>query len=108
MGAVHRNVPHAIASVPCVAPLDSIEMVNFSTDAPTLSDVIGTVPRSWLRLYSVPHCPVCRFTMRSTRPACGTVHKVYVPAGTDNPPSVIGAEVLNWVAAFAPVRQTRS
>ena len=83
-------------------------MVNFSTGVSTLSDFIGAVPRSWARLYSVPHCPVCRFTMRSTPLTCGTVHSVYVPAGSDNPASVIGAEVVNWVAAFAPVRQTRS
>ena len=38
MGAVHRNVPHAIASVPCLASLASIEMVNFSTGGSTLSD----------------------------------------------------------------------
>ena len=38
MGAVHRNVPHAIARVPCLASLGSIEMVNFSTGVSTLSD----------------------------------------------------------------------
>ena len=37
---------------------------------------------------------------------CGMVQRVYVPAGNDNPASVIGAEVVSWVAAFAPVRQT--
>ena len=32
----------------------------------------------------------------------------YCPAGSDNPARVIGAETVNWVAALAPVRQTRS
>ena len=107
-GAVHRNVPQLITSVPCLASLGSIEMVNFSTGVPTLSAFIGARPRSWARPYSVPHCPVCRFTISSTPATCGRVHRVYVPAGSDNPASVIGAEVVSWVAAFAPVRQTRS
>jgi len=36
----------------------------------------------------------------------GTVQRVYVPAGTRMPASVIGADVVNCVAAFAPVRHT--
>ena len=106
MGAVHRNVPHAIASVPCLASTGSIEMVNFSTGVPTLSDrhrhraqVLGSAvfrsPLPGLLVHDEVHAP-----------ACGTVHSVYVPAGSGNPASVIGAEVVNWVAALAPVRQT--
>lgn len=49
MGAVHRNVPHAIASVPWLASRGSIAIVNFSTGVSTLSDFIGALPRSWAR-----------------------------------------------------------
>jgi hypothetical protein len=50
MGAVHRNVPHAITRVPCLAPAGSIVMVNFSTGGFTLSDFMAALPRSRARL----------------------------------------------------------
>jgi hypothetical protein len=108
MGALHRKLPHASVSVPCFASRGSIAMVNFSTGLVTLSACSGARPRSWARLYSVPHCPVCLLTMRSTPRRCGAVHSVYVPAASSSPASVIGTEVVNWVAALAPVRQMRS
>ena len=37
IGTVQRKVPHAIARVPCLASLGSIEMVNFSTVVAALS-----------------------------------------------------------------------
>jgi PD-(D/E)XK nuclease superfamily protein len=46
MGAVHRNDPHSITSLPCRASLGSTVMVNFSTGVATLSDFIAAVPRS--------------------------------------------------------------
>ena len=76
IGAVHRKLPQASASVPCFASLGSIEMVNFSIGLGEFSDPSRALPRSCSRLYSVPHCPVCLFTMRSTLWACGAVHRV--------------------------------
>ena len=56
MGAVHRNVPHAITSRPRLPSAGSIAMVNFSTGGVTLSDLWHAVPsyptvsEVWLRL----------------------------------------------------------
>src|SRR5215213_9425958 len=108
IGAVHRNVPHVMISVPLLAPPGSLAMVNCSTGGSALPDFMAAVPRSRALLYSVPHCPVCRFTIGSTPPVRGIVNRVYVPAGSDNPASLTGCETVSWVAALAPVRQTRS
>ena len=84
-----------------------MEIVKRSTGAVGVSTCIGAVPRSRAALYSVPHWPLCLLTIRSAPPFVrGTVHSVYVPAGTAIPASVIGADVVNCVAALAPVRHT--
>ena len=46
IGALHRNGPHDIDSVPRPAPAESIAMVNRSTGAASVSDRIGARPRS--------------------------------------------------------------
>ena len=106
--AVHLKEPHSIMSVPCRASCGTIEMVNSSTGAESVWLVILAMPRLREALYSVPLCPVCLFTIRSTPPVCGMVHNVYVPAGICMRANLIGADVVNCVAAFAPVRHTRS
>ena len=108
IGAVHRNGPHSIVSAPRALPLETIEIVNFSTGVASVSVFMGAMPRSCEPSYSVPHCPVCRFTIKSAPFVRGTVHNVYVPAGTRMPARVMGADVVNCVAALAPVRHTRS
>src|SRR5579862_6750822 len=106
MGAVHRNGPHSIASMPCVAFEGVIDMVNISTGDASVAVDMAATPRSFALSYSVPHCPVSRFTIKSAPFARGTVHSVYLPAGTRRPAMVIGTVVLNCVAALAPVRHT--
>ena len=95
-------------SVPCRLSLGMIDIVNSSTGAGATSVVILAVPRSSEPLYSVPHCPLCLFTIRSTPFACGAVNSVYVPAGTCISASLIGVDAVNCVAALAPVLHTRS
>src|SRR5437763_4888919 len=102
IGAVHLKEPHSITSVPCCAPLEMMEIVNSSTGVVSVSLVIFAMPRLREPLYSVPHCPNCLFTIRSTPPVCGTVHNVYVPAGTCIPASFVFADVVYCVALFAP------
>src|SRR4051794_36222048 len=106
MGAVHLKEPHSMTSVPCCASVGTMAIVNSSTGAATAWLVILAMPRLCEASYSVPHCPVCLFTIRSTPPLCGAVHNVYLPAGTWRPASLIGAEVVNCVASLAPVRHT--
>jgi len=106
--ATALNEPHSITRVPCFASPGTMEIVNASTGAVSVSLVILDMPRLRERSYEVPHCPVCLFTIRSTPSACGTVHSVYIPAGTCMPARIIGADVVNCVASFAPVRHTRS
>ena len=108
IGADHLKEPHSITSVPCCVSPGTIEIVNSSTGEGSASVFIFAMPRLRDPLYSVPHCPLCLFTIRSTPFVCGTVHNVYVPAGTCMPASFMGADVVNCVAAFAPVRHTRS
>jgi hypothetical protein len=108
IGAVHLKEPHSITSVPCRLSAGMMEIVNSSTGAVSAWVVILATPRLREALYSVPHCPVCLFTISSTPSVCGTVQRVYVPAGTCSPASFMDADVVNCVAAFAPVRHTRS
>jgi hypothetical protein len=46
------------------------------------------------------------FTISFQPVGVGRVHSVYLPAGTAAPPIVRSTDVLSWVAALAPVRQT--
>ncbi len=108
IGASHLNEPHSSTSVPRRLSLGMIDMVNFSTVAVEASLVIFAVPRLREPLYSVPHCPLCLFTIRSTPFVCGAVNSVYVPAGTCIPASLIAVDVVICVAALAPVLHTRS
>src|ERR1700722_16361311 len=108
MGAVHRNGPHDSANAPRSLPLGVMDIVNSSTGVPSVSTPMGAFPKSCDASYSVPHCPDCRLTIKSTPFARGTVHNVYVPADSRIPASVTGADVVNCVAALAPVRHTRS
>lgn len=55
IGAVHRKVPHAIASVPVRASLESIEMVNCSTGVVSVSLVSVARARFRAGSYDVPH-----------------------------------------------------
>ena len=81
-------------TVPIVAGYDRYsELFHCAQCEPQL--VIFAVPRSSEPLYSVPHCPLCLFTIRSTPLVCGAVNSVYVPAGTCIPASLIAVDVVN-------------
>src|ERR1700733_13913139 len=97
IGAIHLKEPHSNTSVPCRLSLGMIDMVNSSTGDVTTSLVMPALPRLCAGLYSVPHCPVCLFTIRSTPFLCGAVNSVYVAAGSCIPASLIGVDVVNWV-----------
>src|SRR5258708_31246624 len=76
IGAVHLNEPHSNTSVPCRLSPGMIDIVNSSTVAVAASLIIPALPRLSAGLYSVPHCPVCLFTIRSTPFLCGAVNSV--------------------------------
>ena len=105
---LHRNDPHSMTSVPCARrsrdrdreALDRrVERLRLHRRRPEVArTIVFRAPLAGLRVDDEVHA-VRR---------CGAVQSVYFPAGRCSPPSVIGADVVNCVAAFAPVRQTSS
>src|ERR1700704_3010591 len=75
-GAVHRNGPHSIASVPRWLSAATMEIVKRSAGASSVSVCIGALARSLAPLYSVPHWPNCLLMIRSVPFARGTVQRV--------------------------------
>ena len=106
MGAVHRNGPHSIASVPCCASgrvdrdrelLDRRRerLRRHARHAEVVRAVVARAPLAGLLV----HDQIRPLRCAAPSTAC-TCPPALMPA------SVIGADVVNCVAAFAPVRHT--